>query len=141
MPPWKFESKAKNWLMIAKLLSKVLTAGPPPGPAAGSDAQGAAKPDYETKDYPPEKVASVAAGEAASAALPLVLSPITLKNYAGTCGYQSPEWMVKAAHSSRPAMRQRGKELLSYLDVEKRPAGAARRHRSAPRARHGAGDR
>lgn len=43
---------------------------PPPGPAAGSDAQGAAKPDYETKDYPPEKVASVAAGEAASAALP-----------------------------------------------------------------------
>ena len=63
----------------------------------------------------------IAYASAASAALPLVLSPITLKNYAGTCGYQSPEWMVKAAHSSRPAMRQRGKELLSYLDVEKRP--------------------
>jgi NTE family protein len=63
----------------------------------------------------------IAYASAASAALPLVLSPITLKNYAGTCGYQSPEWMVQAAHSSRPAMRQRGKELLSYLDVEKRP--------------------
>ena len=63
----------------------------------------------------------IAYASAASAALPLVLSPITLKNYAGTCGYQSPEWMVRAAHSSRPAMRQRGKELLSYLDVEKRP--------------------
>lgn len=63
----------------------------------------------------------IAYASAASAALPLVLSPITLKNYAGTCEYQAPEWMVKAAHSSRPAMRQRGKELLSYLDVEKRP--------------------
>jgi NTE family protein len=63
----------------------------------------------------------IAYASSASAALPLVLSPITLKNYAGSCGYQPPEWLEKAAHSSRPAMRQRGKELLSYLDVEKRP--------------------
>lgn len=63
----------------------------------------------------------IAYASAASAALPIVLSPITLKNYAGDCGYQPPEWMQKAIHSVRPAMRQRGKELLSYLDVEKRP--------------------
>jgi NTE family protein len=63
----------------------------------------------------------IAYASAASAALPLVLSPITLKNYAGDCGYQPPEWLKHAAHSSRPAQRQRARELLSYLDVEKRP--------------------
>ncbi len=63
----------------------------------------------------------IAYASAASAALPLVLSPITLKNYAGGCGYQPPDWLETAAGSSRPAQRQRAKELLSYLDVEKRP--------------------
>lgn len=63
----------------------------------------------------------IAYASAASAALPLVLSPITLKNYAGTCGYQPSPWVEKAARSSRPATRQRAKELLSYLDPEKRP--------------------
>lgn len=63
----------------------------------------------------------IAQASAASAALPLVLSPITLKNYAGACGYQPPDWLETAAHSARPGQRQRAKELLSYLDVEKRP--------------------
>jgi NTE family protein len=63
----------------------------------------------------------IAYASSASAALPLVLSPITLRNYAGSCGYEPPQWMTTAAHSSRPAMRQRGKELLSYLDIDKRP--------------------
>ncbi|MDF0673637.1 MAG: patatin-like phospholipase family protein [Nitrospira sp.] len=63
----------------------------------------------------------IAYASAASAALPLVLSPITLKNYAGGCGYQPPDWLETAAHSARPGQRQRAKELLSYLDVEKRP--------------------
>lgn len=63
----------------------------------------------------------IAYASAASAALPLVLSPITLKNYAGSCGYRKPDWLETAAHSSRPAQRQRAKELLSYLDIEKRP--------------------
>ena len=63
----------------------------------------------------------IARASAASAALPLVLSPITLKNYAGQCGYQPPEWLVEAGKSARPGQRQRAKELLSYLDVDKRP--------------------
>jgi NTE family protein len=63
----------------------------------------------------------VAHASAASAALPLLLSPITLKNYAGTCGYEAPAWMKEASHSPRPAQRQRARELLSYLDVHKRP--------------------
>lgn len=63
----------------------------------------------------------LAYASAASAALPLVLSPITLKNYAGECGYYPPEWITRSAQSPRPARRQRAKELLSYLDVERRP--------------------
>jgi NTE family protein len=63
----------------------------------------------------------IAYASAASAALPLVLSPITLKNYAGSCGYQPPDWLETAARSSSLGKRQRAKELLSYLDVVKRP--------------------
>jgi len=63
----------------------------------------------------------IARASAASAALPLVLSPITLKNYAGQCGYQVPSWLEKAGQSAKPAQRQRARELLSYLDADKRP--------------------
>lgn len=63
----------------------------------------------------------IARASAASAALPLVLSPITFKSYAGQCGYQPPEWLVKASRSPKQAQRQRAKEMLSYLDAEKRP--------------------
>ncbi len=63
----------------------------------------------------------IARASAASAALPLVLSPITLKSYAGECGYQPPEWLLTASRSDKQAPRQRAKEMLSYLDREKRP--------------------
>jgi NTE family protein len=63
----------------------------------------------------------IAYASAASAALPLALSPITLKNYAGQCGYQPPAWVDQAVNSPNPARRQRAKELLSYLDIDKRP--------------------
>jgi NTE family protein len=63
----------------------------------------------------------IAYASAASAALPLVLSPITLKNYAGHCGYQPSQWLSEASKSARPFQRQRAKELLSYLDTKKRP--------------------
>ena len=63
----------------------------------------------------------IARASAASAALPLVLSPITLKSYAGQCGYQPPDWLLAASKSENQAQRQRAKEMLSYLDVEKRP--------------------
>jgi NTE family protein len=63
----------------------------------------------------------IARASAASAALPLVLSPITLKSYAGECGYQPPEWLMLAGRSDKQAQRQRAKEMLSYLDVQKRP--------------------
>jgi len=37
----------------------------------------------------------IAWASASSAALPLVLSPISLKNYAGQCGYQVPAWLTE----------------------------------------------
>ena len=45
---------------------------------------------------------------AASSAVPVVLTPITLDNYGGTCGYVLPAWIkpfVDAAEPPRPAAR------------------------------------
>ena len=64
----------------------------------------------------------IARASAASAALPLILSPITLKSYAGQCGYQVSQGLQEASKSVRPMQRQRAKELLSYLDIDKRPS-------------------
>jgi NTE family protein len=64
----------------------------------------------------------IARASAASAALPLILSPMTLKSYAGQCGYQVSQGLQEASRSPRPMPRQRAKELLSYLDIDKRPS-------------------
>ena len=62
----------------------------------------------------------IAWASASSAALPLVLSPISLKNYSGQCGYQPPVWLM-AEKRKRGIGAQRANELLSYFDIEKRP--------------------
>lgn len=64
----------------------------------------------------------IAYASAASAALPLLLSPITLTNYAGQCGYEASPSLKEAGKSTRQATRLRAKELLSYLDKDKRPS-------------------
>ncbi|MBA5866219.1 MAG: patatin-like phospholipase family protein [Nitrospira sp. CR1.3] len=56
---------------------------------------------------------------ASSSALPLVLSPISLKNYAGHCGFHPPSYLTAEKHTSWG--RRRATELRSYLDSEKRP--------------------
>ena len=63
----------------------------------------------------------IAWASASSAALPLVLSPITIKNYAGQCGFQVPRSMLEEAKKRGGLSGQRASEYLSYLDVEKRP--------------------
>jgi NTE family protein len=40
-------------------------------------------------------VLPIATAVASSSAVPMLLSPITLKNHAGTCGYDTPEWVQK----------------------------------------------
>ncbi|MGH7221454.1 MAG: patatin-like phospholipase family protein, partial [Nitrospiraceae bacterium] len=62
----------------------------------------------------------IARASAASAALPLALSPISYKNYAGTCGFEVPTAAANAALKRGGAAAQRAKEYLSYLDVKKR---------------------
>jgi NTE family protein len=62
----------------------------------------------------------IARASAASAALPLVLSPISLKNYAGTCGFEVPTADAESALRRGGAAAQRAKEYLSYLDTKKR---------------------
>ncbi|HMU53637.1 MAG TPA: patatin-like phospholipase family protein [Nitrospira sp.] len=56
---------------------------------------------------------------ASSSALPMVLSPISLKNYAGQCGFDPPRHLVE--ENRNPRGRKRRNELRSYLDSEKRP--------------------
>jgi len=63
---------------------------------------------------------------AASSAVPLVLSPVTLNNYGGTCGYRDPAWVRAIAdpgNRARPAGRalQRYKEMQSFQDGKDRP--------------------
>lgn len=59
---------------------------------------------------------------AASSAVPVILSPITLENYAGSCDYQPPAWQAQALKS--PVMSESKIEALKfqeYMDVKKRP--------------------
>jgi NTE family protein len=56
---------------------------------------------------------------ASSSALPLLLSPISLKNYAGQCGFDPPRYLTEERKTSWG--RRRATELKSYLDSERRP--------------------
>ena len=63
---------------------------------------------------------------AASSAVPLALSPVTIDNYGGTCGYTEPPWVRAVgdpANRARPAGRalQRYKEMRSFQDSVNRP--------------------
>lgn len=63
---------------------------------------------------------------ATSSAVPVVLSPVTLDNYGGTCGYRYPAWVADVAnpeHRARPSARavQRYREMQDFQDSENRP--------------------
>ncbi len=62
----------------------------------------------------------IAWASASSAALPVILSPVTLKNYAGQCGFETPALLEHAKREGGLAA-QVASEALSYLDAEKRP--------------------
>jgi NTE family protein len=59
----------------------------------------------------------------ASAAVPVLFSPISLRNYAGSCGYEVPPWVAaEVAAGPRPTRRnQRAQSIHSYLDSVNRP--------------------
>ena len=62
----------------------------------------------------------IARAVAASSALPVVLSPVTLWNYAGRCGFVLPRF-PEAQGEMAPRQQQRLSEIESYLDRERRP--------------------
>jgi NTE family protein len=63
----------------------------------------------------------VARAVAASSALPLVFSPVTLWNYAGTCSLPVVPSFARAQGPLAARQQQRLREILSYLDRDQRP--------------------
>ncbi len=64
----------------------------------------------------------VARAAAASSAVPMVLTPITLRNYAGTCGYKVPEGFEEMLKSRAVSGHQfyLANNFSAYLDSEKK---------------------
>jgi NTE family protein len=65
----------------------------------------------------------VSRAAAASSAVPLLLSPITLRNYAGTCGYKVPERFKELLKGRAISERQfyLANNIAVYLDSKKKP--------------------
>ena len=68
----------------------------------------------------------LARAAAASSAVPIVMSPVTLSNYAGSCDYRPPPWvaaLLASAETDWPGTRlaQRARDLERYADRAKRP--------------------
>jgi NTE family protein len=66
---------------------------------------------------------SVARAAAASSAVPMALTPITLRNYAGTCGFKTPEGFGKVLEDREISERQfyLHNDIAPFLDPEKKP--------------------
>ncbi|HHJ18576.1 MAG TPA: patatin-like phospholipase family protein [Gammaproteobacteria bacterium] len=65
----------------------------------------------------------VARAVMASSAVPGIFSPVTLFNYAGTCGYQEPGWVEGALHRSLGEDERSGlaRKIRAYQDLLQRP--------------------
>ena len=66
----------------------------------------------------------VARACAASSAVPMVLSPITLRNYAGQCGYRLPKVLEDAMMPPRDVSSRRfdlANNMTPFLDSKKKP--------------------
>lgn len=65
----------------------------------------------------------VATAVAASAAVPVLLAPVTLENFAGQCNYQPPAWVEAALSNPNPPARvKRGLAAYSaMLDQDRKP--------------------
>ncbi|HQR10924.1 MAG TPA: patatin-like phospholipase family protein [Casimicrobiaceae bacterium] len=68
----------------------------------------------------------LARAAAASSAVPVVLSSVTINNYGGTCGFKMPQWtelFLTSANPPRPAARaiKRLQEMEAFQDGKDRP--------------------
>jgi len=58
----------------------------------------------------------------ASSAVPVLFSPITLENFAGSCGYQPPAWQVEALKDEALTERKiEARRYQDFLERDKRP--------------------
>jgi len=66
---------------------------------------------------------SVSTAVAASSAVPMLLSPITLKNNAGSCGYDPPQWVkdVLADDDANPRRARSVKSFQHFRDADAKP--------------------
>jgi len=59
---------------------------------------------------------------AASSAVPVLFSPITLENYAGSCGYPTPAWITTAlADPELTPLKLEARRISAYLDTKQQP--------------------
>jgi NTE family protein len=66
----------------------------------------------------------VARACAASSAVPIVLTPITLRNYAGSCGYHMPKVLEEAMEPPRDLSSRRfdlANSMMPFLDSKEKP--------------------
>ncbi len=70
--------------------------------------------DIMCADLGPFRLARAAA---ASSAVPVVLSPITINNYGGSCGYREPAWLRQFAASAKPP-RPAGRILRRLQELQ-----------------------
>ena len=59
----------------------------------------------------------LARAAAASSAVPVVLSPLTINNYGGGCGYQEPPWLALFTKTDKP-LRPAGRVLNRLHELE-----------------------
>jgi NTE family protein len=65
----------------------------------------------------------LARAAAASSAVPVVLSPLTINNYGGSCGYQEPAWLALFTKTAKP-LRPAGRVLNRLHELEELDDGA-----------------
>jgi NTE family protein len=78
--------------------------------------------DLICSDLGPVKLSRAAA---TSSAVPIVLSPVTLSNYGGSCSYEYPPW-VKELQSVEPNKRPAGRIMERYRQMQEFTDGANR---------------
>ena len=59
----------------------------------------------------------LARAAASSSAVPVVLAPLTINNYGGTCGYQEPPWLEQFRSAEKPP-RPAGRVLKRLRELE-----------------------
>ena len=66
---------------------------------------------------------SVARAVTASSAVPVLFNSVTIRNYAGTCGYSLPDYMQRALDGADTTSRRYrlAKQYVKYLDRKEKP--------------------